>query len=37
MEELELMDSQVMNADFWQLLIRFVFNTFVNNLLISYI
>lgn len=29
MEELEFMDSQVMNADFWQLLVRFVFNTFV--------
>lgn len=29
MEELEFMDTQVMDADFWQLLIRFVFNTFV--------
>lgn len=29
MEELEFMDTQVMNADFWQLLIRFIFNLIV--------
>lgn len=29
MEDLELMETQVMNADFWQLLIRFLFNTLV--------
>ena len=37
MEELELMDSQVMNADFWQLLIRFVFNTFVVGSIIGFL
>ena len=37
MEDLELMDSQVMNADFWQLLIHFVFNTFVVGSIIGFL
>lgn len=29
MEELEFMETQVMNADFWQLLVRFIVNSIV--------
>lgn len=37
MEELEIMDAQVMNADFWQLIIRFIFNTIVVGGLVRFL
>ena len=37
MEELEFMESQVMNADFWQLLIRFVFNAVVTGAIVGFL
>lgn len=35
MEDLEFVESQVMNADFWQLLIRFVFNALVTGAIVG--
>ena len=37
MEELEFMESQVMDADFWQLLIRFVFNALVTGAIVGFL
>lgn len=37
MEELEFMESQVMNADFWQLLVRFVFNAVVTGAIVGFL
>ena len=35
MEELEFVESQVIDADFWQLLIRFVFNALVTGAIVG--
>lgn len=35
MEEIEIVESQVINADFWQLLIRFVFNAVVTGAIVG--
>lgn len=37
MEELEFMESQVMNADFWQLLVRFIFNAVVTGAIVGFL
>lgn len=37
MEEMEFMESQVMNADFWQLLIRFIFNAVVTGAIVGFL
>ena len=37
MDELEFMESQVINADFWQLLIRFVFNAVVTGAIVGFL
>lgn len=37
MEELEMMDIQVMDADFWQLLLRFMFNVFVTGSIVAFL
>lgn len=37
MEELEFMESQVMDADFWQLLVRFVFNAVVTGAIVGFL
>ena len=37
MEELEFMESQVMNADLWQLLVRFVFNDVVTGAIVGFL
>ncbi len=37
MEELEFMESQVMNADFWQLLVRFVFNAVITGAIVGFL
>ena len=37
MEELEIVESQVMNADFWQLLIRFAFNALVTGAIVGFL
>ena len=37
MEALEFMESQVMDADFWQLLIRFVFNALVTGAIVGFL
>lgn len=37
MEDLEFVESQVMNADFWQLLIRFVFNALVTGAIVGFL
>lgn len=37
MDELEFMESQIINADFWQLLIRFVFNAVVTGAIVGFL
>ncbi len=37
MEELEIMDAQVMDAGFWQLVIRFLFNVIVTGSIVAFL
>ncbi len=37
MEELEIMDAQVMDADFWQLVVRFLFNIVVVGSIVAFL